>query len=159
MKFEIREIEKKDIEAVRKLFEVVSPFVSARSLSDYWLYSRFFSNTCLVASSESNIIGVAIAFINQKKGGEAYLQDLAVVEEARKFGVGMALMDQIIQEVKDSGAENIWLTSEVENSPAMGLWKKIGFTNPIADYEENGYWVSKDLKGTGKDRVVFNLSF
>ena len=54
--------------------------------------------------------------------------------------------------------KRIWLTSESGNAQAIKLWEKYGFKNLEVDYLKNGYWVTKDLKGPGRDRIIFALA-
>ncbi|RUS63647.1 GNAT family N-acetyltransferase [Pseudorhodobacter sp. E13] len=158
-KVKIRSLLQDDIQEVRDLISEAGPFVSARTLSDYWLYSRFFSETCLVAEISGEIAGVVVAVLNQvTNSGDCYIQDVAVSSKFRGTGVGKVLMEHLELAVREHGYNKMWLTSEAANSNAIALWRRLGFVNSPADYQENDLWVTRDLKGKGKDRVVFEKS-
>lgn len=154
----IRKVKVSDAPKLLELIENSGPFVSARSLSDYWLYCRFLSDTCLVAEVAGEITGVVIAIVNQSSSDEAYIQDLAVSPDSREKGLGAGLLAALEKALCDKGCSRVWLTSEPDNSTAMRLWAIAGFQNNVADYQDGDLWVSRDLKGPGKDRVVFEKS-
>ena len=55
-------------------------------------------------------------------GDYCYLQDLFVAEEARKLGLGRALIEAVYQEAKAAGASRVhWLTHET-NATARALY-------------------------------------
>lgn len=143
------------------LFSSAGEFVSPRSLSDYWLYARLFSSTCLcVRNDDGTPIAAVIAFVDQTPGkSEIYVQDVAVRVESRGRGLGQALMETLHQTASDLDINRIWLTSEGANTDAMALWGKMGYQNLPADYQVNGVWLTKDLKGKGKDRAIFEWAY
>lgn len=146
-----------DVEALVDLFNVSGPFVSARTPSDYWLYARLFGPTCLcVRSDDGRPVAVVLAFPDQSPGiDEIYIQDVAVHPDHRRLGYGEVLLDELHRRAAAWGITRIWLTSEPGNSSAMSLWAKFGYENPTADYQEADVWITRDLKGPGRDRAVF----
>ncbi len=40
----------------------------------------------------------------------------------------------------------------------MSLWKRLGYVNTEADYQDSGIWLTRNLKGSGRDRAVYELS-
>ena len=49
---------------VLRLMELGEPYISARTLSDYWLYATLFSSTCPIAiDSDDTVTGAAIASV------------------------------------------------------------------------------------------------
>ncbi|WP_456276108.1 N-acetyltransferase family protein [Bacillus sp. AK128] len=55
------------------------------------------------------------------------LNDLYVTEEARRLGVGNALIDAAINYGKEVNAKGIALETESDNEKAQALYEKIGF--------------------------------
>ncbi len=149
-----------DAEHLVELFEAAGPFVSARTLSDYWLYARLFSSTCLcVRDDAERPIAAVIAFRDQTPGvDEIYVQDVVVSSDHRRLGLGRALLEELHRRADEFGIRRLWLTSEVENAGAMKLWHSFGYVNPPADYQESGVWMTRDLKGPGRDRAVYQRS-
>lgn len=144
---------------LRDLAAQCAPYVAARSESDYWLYAALFSNTCFEARRDNALVGMLIAMRSQLDAqDEIYIQDVAVHPTARRVGIATQLLDYIVEKAHALNCKRIWLTSEADNTAAASTWQKKGFTNPKADYQEHGLWVTRDLKGPGKDRVVFALN-
>lgn len=57
--------------------------------------------------------------------------------------------------VANRGCKRIYLTSEPENVGAHATWSSLGFENMFGDYISHGISVTKDFKGPGKDRAVY----
>ena len=58
-------------------------------------------------------------------GDYCYLQDLFVAEEARKLGLGRALIEAVEQQARTAGASRVyWLTHE-SNATARALYDKL----------------------------------
>lgn len=147
-----------DIEHLVQLFDSAGPYVSARTLSDYWLYARLFSTTCLCVRDGQAPVAALIAFRDQTPGrNEIYIQDVAVDAEHRRQQLAEALFAELHLRASEWDVERIWLTSEPENQAALKLWTKLGYSNPIADYQSEGVWLTKDLKGEGRDRSIFEF--
>lgn len=158
MTYSIRNMDREDIVSVINIINNSSEFVTARTMSDYWLYSSLFSNTCPVYMRDNNILGVIISFLDQNKNfTECYIQDVAVYKDHFGQGIGYALMKHLLSKLQSIGCHRAWLTSEIENERAMSLWNKFGMKNIESDYISNGFWVTKDLKGPGKDRIIFEI--
>ena len=137
MKPTVEPITERDLEDLVRLFSNAGPYVSARTLSDYWLYARLFSSTCLcVRGADGRPAAAIIAFRDQTPGCmEIYIQDLAVDADHRRQGLGEAILDELHKRAATWKIERIWLTSEAENVGAMKLWTKLGYENPPADYQ------------------------
>jgi len=81
---------------------------------------------------------IAIAVTDQ-----AEILNLAVVESARRHGLGGALLDAAIEAVSERGAREIFLDVRESNKPALGLYRSRGFAalgrrgkyyrNPVED--------------------------
>ena len=148
-----------DIDVIAELFANAGPYVTARTLSDYWLYARLFSSTCLCVRSDGRPVAAVIAFRDQTPGvDEIYIQDVAVHPDHRRQGHGEALLEELHRRACDWSIGRLWLTSEAENAGAMKLWIKVGYVNSEADYEEHGVWLTRDLKGPGRHRAVYELA-
>jgi hypothetical protein len=51
----------------------------------------------------------------------------------------------------------IYLTSEPANTAAHATWTSLGFVNLAGDFTVNDVAVTRDFKGPGKDRAVYQL--
>ncbi len=147
-----------DIEDLAELFANAGPYVTARTLSDYWLYARLFSSTCLCIRSDGRPVAAVIAFRDQTPGvDEIYIQDVAVHPHHRRHGLGEALLGELHQRARGWSVKRLWLTSEAENIGAMKLWRRLGYENVESDYQMDGVWLTCGLKGPGRDRAVYQL--
>jgi ribosomal protein S18 acetylase RimI-like enzyme len=147
-----------DVDDLVKLFDSAGPYVTARGRSDYWLYARLFNNTCLCIRDNGRPVAAIIAFRDQTEGvHEIYIQDVAVDTNHRQQGLAQALLEELHHRARTWGIKRIWLTSEAENTNAMRLWQRLGYRNPDADYQVDGVWMTKNLKGPRRDRAVYEL--
>jgi len=99
-------------------------------------------------------VGVLIAYHDQTSPSNIYIQDILVDTNARSQGVAQQLLQALEKAAQTAGRRRLWLTSEPDNN-AVSVWGKLGFDNPPADYELEGVRMTRDLKGPGKDRAVF----
>lgn len=60
-------------------------------------------------------------------GDAFHLMNLAVTPEARRSGVGRALMDDFLAEAARVGAHAVWLEVAVTNEAALALYRVYGF--------------------------------
>ena len=130
------------------------PFVRARGVSDYWAYSTFFADTCFVARSGRPAVGVIIAFRSQADPDQVYIQDVVVRAAFRGRGVASKLVSAVEAAATRMGCRRLWLTSDPA-SPAVALWPKLGFLNRPGDAQVGSVWVTRNLKGPGLHRAVF----
>ena len=55
------------------------------------------------------------------------LYDLFVAPQARKLGVGQALMDRATQHAQETGADSLILETATDNHTAQRLYEKLGY--------------------------------
>jgi ribosomal-protein-alanine acetyltransferase len=79
--------------------------------------------------------------------GEAQLLNLSVVPDARRRGLGGALLERFIDDARRAGAEQMFLEVRISNAPAIALYEVAGF-EPVgrrhAYYPETSRSVSED---------------
>ena len=80
---------------------------------------------------------VGICAFAQPDPGLGYIHSLAVREVARGGGVGEALTLRAMRALARAGARTVSLTTEADNTPAIRLYRKLGFQQAAAgrDYE------------------------
>ncbi len=78
----------------------------------------------IVAEIERKVIGHAVLWYALD---EAELADLAVSPESRGKGVARALVERLIEEVRDVGVRRIFLEVRESNIPALELYRGRGF--------------------------------
>ncbi|MET7949767.1 GNAT family N-acetyltransferase [Micromonospora sp. NPDC005324] len=143
--------------AVRQLMGMGAPYVRARTPSDYWLYARLFASTCPVAIVDGTVVGAVIAMRSQDTPAEIYIQDVMIHPDHRRRRIASALVHAVRHRAQQWACQKIYLTSEPDNSSAAATWTSLGFVNSRGDYTAAGLGISRDVKGPGKDRAVFEL--
>ncbi|MBT1444623.1 ribosomal protein S18-alanine N-acetyltransferase [Shewanella sp. JM162201] len=74
---------------------------------------------------DGELVGFAIV---QQIVDEATLFDICIKPEMQGRGLGVRLMDHLIGEARDSGASVLMLEVRASNVAAIGLYRKLGFT-------------------------------
>ncbi|MCY9786966.1 GNAT family N-acetyltransferase [Nocardiopsis sp. EMB25] len=144
---------------VLHLMELGEPYISARTLSDYWLYATLFSSTCPIAvADDGTIAGAVMAFRSQDDPADVYVQDVMTHPRHRRQGITRALLNSVRSQAEVWGCRRLYLTSEPDNDVAHASWTALGFVNVPGDREVNGVSVISDFKGPGRHRAVYQLS-
>lgn len=63
------------------------------------------------------------------KAGDAYLEELYVIPDQRRRGIGRALLEASIEAARDAGANHFELTTGETDTEARALYEGHGFTN------------------------------
>lgn len=80
---------------------------------------------------------------SRKEDGSVYLNGLAIDPDFQGQGVGRAVMEQFLDQVKD--APRVWLVVHPDNTRAIELYQSFGFS--ITDRKE-------DYHGDGEPRII-----
>lgn len=100
---------------------------------------------------KKKIIGLAILMRDWEDLQKCYLFDYAISEDLQGQGLGYHFLAAIIRNLEDQGFSKMGLTVDVENAPAIRLYKdKIGFE--ITGENEDEY-------GEGHHRYIMELHF
>lgn len=62
---------------------------------------------------------------------DAWLEDVFVSESARGTGLGKALVEAAIARARDRGCARIELDADEANTPAIGLYRSLGFRDDL----------------------------
>ena len=145
-----------DLQKVMHINRICLP----ENYTDYFfidLYRRF-PETFIVAEHDGEITGYIMCRIELglshfgfggliKKG---HVVSIAVLPEYRRKGIGKALITRAIEGMKLYNAKQCFLEVRITNTPAINLYKKLGFqvTKTIHGYYADGedaYVMSKKL--------------
>lgn len=74
--------------------------------------------------TNQEIVGYCGVFI---VSGEAYINNIAVLQEYRKKGIATKILEKIISITKDKNCEFITLEVRESNFSSINLYKKLGF--------------------------------
>lgn len=154
----ITPLQPENIGKVHQLMELGEPCIRARTLSDYWLYARFFSSTCPIAIDDDNTItGPVIALRSQDAPEDIYVQDVMTHPKHRRRGIARSLLRSVRSQGEKWDCNRLYLTSEPDNQAAHASWIGLGFANLPGDQQINGISVITDFKGRGRSRAVYEL--
>jgi ribosomal-protein-alanine N-acetyltransferase len=118
---------------------------SEKSLEDTFEYDY---NHLLVEKRDGKVVGYVIYSDVQ---GEAELLRIAVDKAYRRRGIAALLMQNMLDELIESGAERVSLEVRAHNISAVTLYKKFGFIDIFI--RENYYTDPVD------DALIFQLHF
>jgi len=77
-----------------------------------------------VGEREGRIVAYGVLMLAP---GEAQLLNLSVVPDARRGGLGSALLAQFLDDARRLGAEQVFLEVRESNAPAIALYQRAGF--------------------------------
>jgi ribosomal-protein-alanine N-acetyltransferase len=79
-----------------------------------------------VLESNSQIIGyIGVAYV----GEDADIQTIAITTESQRKGYGEQLIITALNFLSKHGIKKVFLEVEVNNSPAISMYQKLGFQN------------------------------
>jgi len=112
-----------------------SDILSRRSFR--YLLTKGHANTVL-AEQDGRVCGYAMALYSAGTS-MSRLYSLAVVPELRRRGIGLRLLQAIMQQAKDQDCASMRLEVRRDNAPAQSLFRKSGYKQfgAIADYYED----------------------
>jgi len=157
----IRLIEEKDYEAFRRLFEEAydeyleslrpenpQQYLLERQERREVTHQRFNSylrtGSSFVAEEDGKVVGyVASQTINFMHGVDRLLwvEYIVVQSRFRKRGVGLALLNKLIDYAKRSGVDRIYTTINPDNEASIRLHLKAGFN--VKDWKTASYKIPK----------------
>jgi ribosomal protein S18 acetylase RimI-like enzyme len=129
----IRPVAAGDYTRWRELFDAYTRFYERepdeRIVAHVW--SRIMDGKapvyCVVAVDEGRVVGITHYLLHESTGSTVpvcYLQDLFVDPATRARGVGKALIDHVLAEMKRHGWQRVYWATRETNYRARGLYDK-----------------------------------
>jgi [ribosomal protein S18]-alanine N-acetyltransferase len=81
----------------------------------------------LVAMAEDGAIDAYAGLLAPDGGGQADIQTIAVVDRARRQGLGRTLVAALVDEARRRGATEVFLEVRADNPGARALYEGLGF--------------------------------
>ena len=133
MSFSIREFKMDDLEKVIWINRTCLPenYPSFFFVEHYRNYPKSF----LVAEKDGDIVGYIMcrveygwSFFRRKVVKKGHIISIAVILDARRIGIGTALMTNAMNAMKSHyNVKEYYLEVRVTNTPAIRLYEKLGF--------------------------------
>lgn len=112
-------------------------------------YSTRIAQRCaLLANIDRHLVG-AVVFSNASPG-EWEVENIVVDSAVRRQGIGAALIRELAVRAKEKGALRFHLEVRASNTPAIALYKKLGF---IETTRRRGYYQNPE-----EDAILFSLA-
>ena len=126
----VRKAGKNDFPQILDVLNQKYPYVASRGpFTPEWLRERYQNTEAdyYVALIYGRIVGVA--GLNPFKGRLSHICTcgITVHPDHQKRGVGTRLMDKLIERAKKRGFKKFLVETIVENTPAVRMFKKLGF--------------------------------
>lgn len=91
-----------------------------------------------VAEQDGTIRGYVFAALEplswkELRGPAGFIHDLAVVDEARRSGIGTKLMDAALGWLREHGAPRVILWTAAPNETAHKLFRRLGFRDTMVE--------------------------
>lgn len=92
----------------------------------------------LVADADGRVVGTAevLVIANLTHGGQpwAIVENVVVAADARRLGVGRALMAHIVEQAREAGCYKIQLLSRAERADAHLFYESLGFARSAVGF-------------------------
>lgn len=116
------------VDAYRQFYKQPSDIGAVRT----YIKERLSNNECVVfmAFEDGQALGFTMLYHHWTTvalGHVWLLNDLFTKSEARRKGVGEALLNHAAEFAKADGAKRIWLRTAVDNFTAQALYEKVGY--------------------------------
>ena len=132
MPFRIRPFEKADFDTLWRIDQACFDPQLAYSRPEMAFYIRRPGSFTLVAEADAEILGFIVA---ETRGKSGHIITIDVVAEARRAGVGSALLRDAEDQLLRAGARAVALETPVNNAAAIRF------------YKQKGYFVEKTVTG------------
>jgi ribosomal-protein-alanine N-acetyltransferase len=94
------------------------------------------------------IIGNASLILFRQQKRKIYMvANVAVHPESRRRGIGKAVTEQVMNQARQHGADEIWLNARDDNPDALDMYMDLGFT----EHSRRTQWFSDSLPTVAED--------
>ncbi len=122
LEFEIRNIRVEDIKQVYKLLVANRPYVGLNSRYTYFLLAKDFSNTCVVAEHEGEIVGFSSGYVPPLRTDTFFNWETVVHKAYRGHGLQKRML---LQQIKSSDAKYFEGTVNPSNEASKRNFRKL----------------------------------
>ncbi len=121
----IRSFQLSDYQPLTALLQdVLTPECYEQTMEAFARQLSWDSDLVLVATKQSEIVGMIIGTIDNNKG---YYYRVAVSSLHRRSGVGKALVEALRQRFVQRNVSKIMITADEHNEPVLPLYESLGY--------------------------------
>jgi ribosomal-protein-alanine N-acetyltransferase len=124
VKLTLRTYQQEDFEKLYEIDQVCYEPAVAYSRRELRNYLRFPGAECVVAESESNMVGFCLT---ARQGERGHIITIDVLESFRRRGVGAELLADVESGLARNGVREVGLETATDNDSAIAFWKKHGY--------------------------------
>lgn len=124
MKLKLRNYLQEDFEKLYEIDQACYEPAIAYSRRELRNYLRFPGSECVVAESESKMVGFCLT---AREGERGHIITIDVLETFRHTGVGAALLAEVESGLARNGVREVGLETATDNETAIAFWKKHGY--------------------------------
>ena len=122
------------------------------------LWLQHFTGTSWIAEDETGSpIGFLVGFVSPDHPDQAYIHMVATSPNVRKQGLGRALYERFIDDVRSRGVHQVTAITWPANRVSIGFHRAMGFAPDNGPDTQRLYGTAAypDYDGEGDDRAVF----
>jgi ribosomal-protein-alanine N-acetyltransferase len=124
VKLRLRGYQPEDFEKLYEIDQACYEPAVAYSRRELRNYLRFPGSECVVAESESKMVGFCLTAREAERG---HIITIDVLEAFRRAGVGAALLAEVESGLAINGVREVGLETATDNDTAIAFWKKHGY--------------------------------
>lgn len=120
-------------------------------------FQHFTGTSWIAATADGNLAGFLIGFVSPDRPDEAYVHMVGTDPNHRRRGVGAALYERFIGDVRGQGVTTVKAVTWPGNQVSVRFHRSIGFVPLAGPGTQNLYGspAFPDYDGDRDDRVVF----
>jgi GNAT superfamily N-acetyltransferase len=125
-------------------------------LPRFW-FQHFGGTSWVAEDAGGRIVGFLVGFVSPDRPDEAYIHMVGTGPNNRRTGLGRALYERFIDDVRGRGARRVVAVAWPGNRVSIGFHSAMGFTPEAGPGTQNLYGTAAypDYDAGGADRVVF----
>lgn len=89
------------------------------------MMSHYYTDTCVVAKLDQELVGFITAFIPPKQPDTVFIWQIGVDPDHSGKGIGSQLLDQLLDQVKETDIQYVEATITPSNKASQALFEKL----------------------------------
>jgi L-2,4-diaminobutyric acid acetyltransferase len=102
-----------------------SPPLDLNTVYSYYLLSKHFSETCVVAAHEGRVAGFLSAYLIPKRADALFVWQVVVSKELRGQRVAWRMLEALLERLDGQGLQYVEATVNPSNAASRGLFERL----------------------------------